>query len=306
MDLKDLDLNLLIVFNELMRQPRVSAVAEALDLSQPAVSNALKRLRRALGNELFVHTPRGMRPTPFAEQIAEPIAAALSSLESTLTQHASFDPATSHRSFVIAMTDVGEIYFMPQLMSALASQAPHVNVSTVRNTAVNLRDEMEAGRVDLAVGLLPQLKTGFFQRRLFNQRYVCMFRRGHPLDRGEMTLDDFVGAEHVVIISAGTGHGHVDELLEEQGIHRRVRLTVPHFVGVAHILHSTDLVATVPERLAERSVQPFGLTYVGHPASLPPSSISVLWHSRMHHDAGNQWLRSLMFTLFSDRRGDSA
>lgn len=301
MELKDIDLNLLVVFNQLIRQPRVSAVAESLDLSQPAVSNALKRLRRLLGDELFVHTPKGMIPTAFAEQLAEPIAYALNAIESTLSQHSSFDPPTSSRSFTIAMTDIGEIYFMPELMGALASEAPGVKVSTMRNAAINLRDEMESGRVDLAIGLLPQLTAGFFQRRLFRQRYVCMFRRGHPLDKGAITLDEFIAANHVIAIAAGTGHGKVDELFQHQGIRRHDRLSVPHFVAVPPILKSTDLIATVPERLAERCVDPYGLTYVAHPANLPTIAISLLWHSKMHRDAGNQWLRSLIFRLFADR-----
>jgi len=303
--LKDIDLNLLVVFNQLIRQPRVSAVAESLDLSQPAVSNALKRLRRLLGDELFVHTPKGMVPTPFAEQLAEPIAYALSAIEGTLSQHASFEPLTSTRSFTIAMTDIGEIYFMPELMRALVSEAPGIKVSTVRNTAINLRDEMESGRVDLAIGLLPQLTAGFFQRRLFRQRYVCMFHQGHALDKGKITLDEFVAANHVVAIAAGTGHGKVDELLEHQGIRRRIRLVLPHFVAVPPILAATDMIATVPERLAERCVKPFNLTYVPHPASLPPIAISLLWHSKMHRDAGNQWLRSLIFKLFADGSKDA-
>src|SRR5438105_3553547 len=174
MQLRDIDLNLLVVFHQLLLDRRVSAAADSLGLTQPAVSNALGRLRRALNDELFVRTSRGMEPTPLAQRLAEPIAQALGSLHSTLNQRASFDPRTSNRSFTIAMTDIGEIYFIPRLMAALSKAAPGVSVSTVRNQAVNLREDMEAGRVDLALGLLPQLKTGFFQRRLFRHTYVCM------------------------------------------------------------------------------------------------------------------------------------
>ena len=306
MQLKDIDLNLLVVFNELFKQRRVSAVAEVLGLSQPAVSNSLKRLRRLLGDELYIHTPRGMTLTPYAEQLAEPIAYALSALESTLSQSTTFDPASSNRRFTVSMTDIGEIYFVPELMDALNKQAPGVAISTIRNTAVNLRDEMENGRVDLAIGLLPHLKANFFQRRLFRQRYVCVFRKNHPLDSKELTLDQFTAAEHVVVIAAGTGHGKVDEILESQGVSRRVKLTVPHFVGMGHILQKTDLIATLPERLAAKLAEPFGLTYAAHPASLPEIAINLLWHSKMHRDIGNQWLRSLVFTIFSDGSRDSA
>ena len=298
MDLKDVNLNLLVVFNQLLQERRVSAVAKSLELSQPAVSNALNRMRRMLGDELFLRTARGMEPTPFAEQLAEPIAYALGTIHSTLNQRTSFDPLTSTRNFTIAMTDIGEVYFLPVLMQSLARAAPSVTVSTVRNTAIRLKDEMEAGKVDLAIGLLPDLKAGFFQRRLFRQRYVCMFRNGHPLDKPRISLNDFAAAEHVVIISEGTGHGKVDELIEHSGIQRKIRLRVPHFVAVADILQTTNLVATVTDKFAKRSAASFDLKYVAHPVKLPEISINLFWHAKYHREPGNQWLRTLVFDTF--------
>ena len=299
MDLRDIDLNLLVVFNQLLVERRVSKVAEKLGLSQPAVSNALARLRKLLGDELFLRTPRGMEPTPFAGELAEPVAYALGMIHGALNQRSSFDAATSRRSFTIGMTDIGEIYFLPSLMVELARVAPGVSVSTVRNTAVNLKDEMEAGHVDLALGLLPQLKGGFFQRRLFRQRYVCMFRKGHRLDKRKISLAEFSAADHVVVVSAGTGHGKVDELLERNGVQRRVRLTVPHFVAVGHILRATDMVATVPEAFAQQVVTAFELVSVPHPAGLPDIAINMFWHAKFHKDPANQWLRGLIFEMHS-------
>src|SRR5689334_19254531 len=191
MELKDIDLNLLVVFQQLLIDRRVSKVAESLGLSQPGVSNALARLRKLTGDPLFLRTPKGMEPTPFAEQLAEPTARALSVIHLAINQRATFDPATSTRAFRVGMTDIGEIYFLPKLMKELKRLAPHVSLSTVRSAAVNLQDEMEAGHVSLAMGLLPQLKAGYFQRRLFKQEYVCMFRRGHPLDKRSISLAAF-------------------------------------------------------------------------------------------------------------------
>src|SRR6218665_600770 len=167
MELREIDLNLLLVFDRMLAERRVSAVADALGVSQPAISNALARLRKLMGDELFLRTARGWEPTPYALQLAEPVAYAMGALHSALNQKADFDPATSTRQFTVAMTDIGEIYFTPTLMDVLARAAPGVTISTLRNTAVNVRDEMEAGHVDIAVGLLPQLKSGVFQRRLF-------------------------------------------------------------------------------------------------------------------------------------------
>ena len=300
MQLREIDLNLLVVFQQLIQQRRVARVAEQLGITQPAVSNALARLRKLLDDPLFTRTPAGMQPTPLAEQLAEPVARALELLHGALNQRSSFAPAHSERVFTIGMTDIGEIYFLPRLMDAIAQAAPGVSVSTVRNAAVKLKEEMEAGHVDLAIGLLPQLRSGFFQRRLFTQRYVCLFREGHRLDKRRVSLREFSAAEHVVVVSAGTGHGKVDELLERSGVRRTVRLTVPHFVAVGHILQHTDMVATVPERLAQALIEPFGLAFSAHPAKLPEISINLFWHAKVHKDPANQWLRDLLFETFAD------
>lgn len=297
-ELKDIDLNLLLVFNQLRIERRVSSVAETLGVTQPAVSNALARLRTLMGDELFLRTPRGMEPTPLAEQMAEPVAAALGLIGSALNQSTSFDPVTSQRAFTVAMTDIGEIYFLPALMAALSTRAPGVSISTVRNTAASLKDDMASGRVDLAVGLLPQLKAGFFQRRLFRQRYVCLLRREHRLAKRTLGLKEFIAAEHVVVASAGTGHGKIDEWLERAGIQRHARLMVPHFVAVGHILRTTDMIATVPEAFAQQAAEPFGLVYRKHPAALPDIAINLFWHARNHRDPANQWLREQMAELF--------
>lgn len=297
MDLKDIDLNLLVVFQRLVTERRVSAAAASLGLTQPAVSNALKRLRLLLDDELFIRTARGMEPTPYAAQLAEPIAYALNAIHSSLNQRSTFDPATSTRKFTISMTDLGEIDLMPRLMDRLATEAPFVTLSTVRNTLDHLADAMEAGQVDVAVGLIPQLKTGFFQRRLFLQRYVCMFRAGHEVDGKKLTAKRFFDADHVVVVSQGTGHARMDEIIESKGT-RRALLTVPHFVAVGHILSTTNMLATVPERYALRSAGPFGLKHVPHPLPLPPIGINLFWHAKFHKDPANQWLRNIVFESF--------
>jgi DNA-binding transcriptional LysR family regulator len=303
MELTDIDLNQLVLFQQLMVERRVSKVAENLGLTQPAVSNTLARLRRQFGDDLFVRTAAGMVPTPFAEQLAGPIGEALGLIHGGLNQHGRFDPASVQRTVTIGMTDIGEIVFLPDLVERLRQEAPGVSLHTVRTTATNLREEMEAGKVDLAIGPLPQLKAGFFQRRLFRQRYVCLFRKGHPLDRTRLTLDDFKAAEHLVIVSAGTGHGKVDDLIRRAGVERTVRLTVPHFVSVGHILSRSDMVATVTERLADSLAAPFDLRFLAHPVDLPQVAINVFWHAKVHRSPAHLWLRGLVFDLFGEDKG---
>jgi DNA-binding transcriptional LysR family regulator len=301
MDISKLDLNLLVVLHHLLLRKRVSAVAELLGMSQPAVSSALGRLRAALGDELFLRTQGGMEPTPYALQLAEPVAMALDGLQQALNVRAAFDPTSSTRSFCLAMTDVGEMYFLPVLVDALTRSAPGVTLQVLSVTQASLKEDMATGRIDLAMGLLPQLQAGFFQQALFSQKYICLMRQGHPLAaNNKLTLSNFTQAEHVRIVAAGTGHGRVDVALENQKLRRQFRLTVPHYVALGDVLSHSDLLATVPERFADRTLEPFGLIKRDLPIPVAESAIHQFWHSRLHRDPGHQWLRQFSWGLFGD------
>jgi DNA-binding transcriptional LysR family regulator len=300
MNLRDIDLNLLVVFNQLLMDRRVSTTADKLGLSQPAVSNALKRLRTLLKDELFVRTARGMEPTPYALNLVEPMGYALGTLQNALNQRDSFDPATSERTFTLGLTDIGEIYFMPTLMNTLSHVAPRIKISTLRHNSGHLSEDMASGNVDIAVGLLPSLTTGFFQRRLFKQRYVCLFRQGHPTAHNPISLAQFKSLAHVGVTSANTGHSEVDEWLTRKGIARHIQLHVPHFVAVGHILQSSDLIATVPERFAQKCAEPFQLETSPLPFKLPDIAINLFWHAKYNREPANMWLRQLMVDLFTE------
>lgn len=301
MDITKLDLNLLVVFHHLLIHKRVSVIAPLLGMSQPAVSSALGRLRAHLGDELFLRTQGGMTPTAYALQLAEPVAMALEGIQQALNVRAAFEPLTSMRSFTIAMTDVGEMYFLPVLVDALSEAAPGVTLQVVSVTQASLKDDMTTGRIDLAMGLLPQLQAGFFQQALFRQRYICLMRQGHPLAVGnKLTLNSFMQAEHVRIVAAGTGHGRVDVALDNQKWRRQFRLTVPHYVALGDVLSHSDLMATVPERFADRTLEPFGLIKRDLPIPVADSAIHQFWHSRLHRDPGHQWLRQFTWRLFGD------
>jgi DNA-binding transcriptional LysR family regulator len=300
LSLKDIDLNLLIVFQQLFRERQVSAAAAALNLSQPAVSSALNRLRRTLGDELFVRTARGMLPTPFAESLEHSIADSLHSISDALRRQPAFDPLTSERNFTVSLADLGEVYFLPKFMAAVSRAAPHVSITSVRHAASNLPEDMATGKVDVAVGALPGLTTNIFQRRLFPQRYVCLFRAGHPLDKPRITPAEFAAAEHVIVLAPGTAHTGMNEILERAGARRLVRLRVPFWVSVADILSTTNLIATAPEKFAERGAALFGLKYVPHPVRMPRIQINLYWHKRYHRDPANQWLRNYFCDMFAE------
>ena len=299
-ELRKIDLNLLLLFHLMYQKRKTGLVAEALELTQPAVSNALAKLRLALDDELFVRTARGMRPTPYADTIAESVGYALSTLKDGLNHTWKFNPALSDRCFSINMTDLGEIYLLPRLIAHLAKQAPHVSVNTVRDNGHSLQDDLENGHIDLAIGLLPQLETGFYQKHLFNQKYVCLLRKGHEFEHGELSLERFSQAEHIIIEVSGTGHGRVEKLLTNSGVNRIRRLKIPHFISAPYIVAETNLIATVPEKLALQTAGKLNLVIKKHPVDITPVQINMVWHRRVHQDLGNIWFRGVIAELFSE------
>ncbi|RZA29432.1 MAG: LysR family transcriptional regulator [Lysobacteraceae bacterium] len=299
-----IDLNLLAVFQEVYRERQISSAAKRLGLSQSAVSNALARLRRSFGDELFVRTALGMQPTPLATQMAEPIGVAMAQVALALNQRSRFDPATSSRRFVLALTDVGEIYFMPALIERCKLLAPQVEISSVRAGQLSLKEEMEGGRVDLAVGPFEDISEALYQRQLFRQPYVTMMRKGHPLGKGALTLARFVNAEHMLVDANESPYDRINALLARAGVGSTagppVRFRVPHFTAVPYMVATSDLVVTVPQKLAERAALPFGLEWITPPLELPALQTNVFWHRRYNQDPGNQWLRGLLAEVFAE------
>ena len=300
-DLRTLDLNLLVILQHLLQERSISAVARRLDLSQPAVSNALRRLRTAFGDELFVRTGQGMQPTPRAERMAGPVSEALDLLAHMVEESdEAFDPAHSTRRFRIAMTDVGEIHFMPSLMEACARVAPEVRIDSLRLQGADLQRELDAGRVDLAVGAFEELAGGVVQRMLFRQGYATLFRAGHPSARAGMSLKAFRAERHLVV-SRAAPYGQVNQSLERAGVRLEAHFSVPHFAAVPYIVSTTDLLATVPQKLAASAAPHFGLHVLTPPIRVPALQTNLYWHRRFQRDGGNQWLRGLIIETFADR-----
>lgn len=302
-DIKQLDLNLLVVFQEVFLARQISSVATRLGLSQPAVSNALARLRKTLGDELFVRTAQGMQPTPLAERLAEPVSLALAQVQAALNVQDGFAAQTSGRSFVIAMSDVGELYFMPQLIKHLARVAPNVSVRTVRSGNINLKEELELGRVDLALGAFEKVSSALYQRRLFRQSYVLMFRREHALASelaatGAISLARLLQEQHLIVASNESPYDRINQLLETAGVRSQWR--VPHFTAVPYIVSSSDLVVTVPQKLAQSAAGPFGLMHAASPLRLPLLQTNMFWHRRFNQDEASGWLRGVMVEVFAE------
>jgi DNA-binding transcriptional LysR family regulator len=299
MNVGNLDLNLLRVFDAVLRERGVTPAATRLGLTQPAVSNALARLRSVFGDALFVRTPAGMDATPFARELAEPVRQALALLESALAHGPGFDPATSTRAFRFYMSDLGQIEFLPPLVERVQRQAPVVRLEAVGLDPGDIADALAAGALDLAVGFLPALGPPVARRTLFRDPYMCLMRADHPAIGTKLTRKQFVEALHVLVTYRGGGHRVIEEALERAGVARRIALRVPHFTVVPMVLERTDLILTLPARVARVFERRGNFKSLPPPVPMPPAEVAVHWHERFEADPGNRWLREQVVDLFS-------
>jgi DNA-binding transcriptional LysR family regulator len=297
MNVPDLDLNLLAVFDAVWRRKSVSRAAEDVGLSQPAVSNALRRLRMRFGDRLFVRTGNVMAPTPLAEELGAVIPDALAQIRIGLHRRKAFDPRMETRTYTVIMTDIGQIVFLPRLLRHVREGAPGISIRTVQLSAEHTPRALESGEVDLAIGFMPDLKSGVYQQLLFTTTYVCIVRKGHPSIRQRMRRAQFLGATHAVAEAVGTGHYVIERQLQRLGVARSIGLRVPNFLALPTIVASTDMIATVPEPLAA-AFRSIDIRAIRHPIPLPPLPIKQFWHERYHEDPANRWLRQSCTRLF--------
>lgn len=303
MDIANADLNLLVVFDALLRTRSVSGAARTLGMSQPAASAALNRLRRMFGDPLFVRTPRGIHPTPYAEGMAGPLAAVLDRIRSELLQQPTFDPATAARSVTFAMHDIGELVFLPRLIDRLSQVARAIDVRTVNLPVERLEPALRSGEVDLALGYFPELTSAaLFQQRLFAHSFVCIVRADHPTIGAEMTRRQFLDGWHALVHPAGQSTDLVEAELQLQGLTRRVRVRIEHYLAVPMILSQSDLIFTVPYAIGSSLAKLADIKLVRPPFKAKPRVVRQHWHSRFHNDAANRWLRGVVAQLFTERQ----
>ena len=301
MNVTDIDLNLLRAFDAIASEGSVTVAGERIGLSQPAMSNALARLRALFDDSLFVRTPRGMRPTPFAQQLAQPVREALRLIQGALQQHAGFDPASSGNTFRVSMSDIGEMVFLPGLLERVKRDAPGVRIEVARISIKDTHAQLEAGELDLAVGFLPGLTTGMRQQPLFREHYVCMLRADHPVIGARISAKQFRLAAHVLVSYAGTGHQVIEETFVREGLSGRIAARVPDFLVVPMILARTELIVTLPSRVAAVFAQLGRFKVLELPIGMPSFEVRLHWHQRFHQDPANRWLREVMAELYAEQ-----
>jgi len=295
-----IDPKLLQLFEQLYLTRSVTHAAQSLGQEQPTVSIWLGKLRRHFGDPLFVRTSRGMQPTPRAEALLGPVREALAGLRRIVGEPPGFDAATAERRFRVAMTDATQITMLPRLLAHLRVASPRVVVD-VEHISLETGRAL-AGDVDLALGFLPALDAGFYQQRLFSQDFVCLVNARHPRVRGVLSLRQFADEAHIGVELAGTGHATIERALERQRVRRRIVLRVPGFLGLAAIVSTTDLIATVPRGIAEALLRREALRLCTCPVRIPAYAVKQHWHARCHDDAANRWLRAACAALFAAPR----
>ncbi len=298
-----LDLNLLRVLRCVYATRNVSRAGAELGMTQSAVSNALRRLRLRLGDELFIRSPQGMLPTARVEALIGAVTAGLQQIDLALAAPQAFDPLRSTRSLRLLGNDLAQMVFLPRLLARLDEAAPLMRLETVDAPVEEARRLLQDGRVDLALGNWPPLGEDFHRQRLFSETLVVLMSRQHPLWGRVLTREDYLHEAHVDYRPSGATYSHLqsllDRALDQEGLRREVRVIAGHALGLASIIGSSRLLLTLPQRLAEALTagrDALGIAPLPFPS--PAFTISQQWHSRAHRDPALQWLRRQVVELF--------
>jgi DNA-binding transcriptional LysR family regulator len=297
MDIRSVDLNLLVIFDAMARLRSVNKTAEAIGLSQPATSGAIARLRTLFEDPLFVRTGSQMEPTPRALALAPAVRRIVQAIEAEVLQPAGFDPARAQRSFTILTPDIGEVAFLPGVLARLRNEAPQVRLHALAKPRAAAAEALERGEADLAVGFFPDLqRAGYFQQVLFKTSYVCIGCAGNRALGASPTLKQYLAARHIVVRPDGRDHT-LDRMLEDKGWKRRVMVELSHFMSLVALLPGSDLVATVPEDISTVVGRLVPVRRIDLPFKPPQIQVQQYWHRRMQNDPANRWLRGVFYEV---------
>jgi len=305
---RTLDLNLLRVFDEVMAEKSLTKAARNLSITQPAVSNALRRLRETLGDDLVRREGHGITPTPFALMLWPHVRQALDQLQSALVPQP-FIPEEARNAFVLAMADATAAELMGGLGQALEQHAPQVSIRVLPLTTRDPRNMLNEGVADLALGYFPAVLSdltakaqsgeavAFEHQRLYDGEYVCVMRRGHPLAQKNISLDAFCNARHLLVSFSGRPYGFIDEALTSIGRQRRVVMTVNQFFTAGRVVVNSDLITVLPKHFVPTTGIANELFMCDLPFKVPTLHVDALWHRRQHSQSGHIWLRKILLSV---------
>jgi DNA-binding transcriptional LysR family regulator len=293
MNIRSVNLNLLVAFDALYSEQSVTAAARRAGVTQPAMSNTLSQLRALFDDALFMRHRTGLTPTARAKELAEPIRQGLKLLEGALSAP-SFEPATSERRFVVAASDYVELVLLPPLLRRLAKEAPGVRLQLKPWGLHEAPPELARGEFDLMLGFYDKLPPHHHQQLLFEDEYVCVVRRRHPTVKTKLSLAQYCALSHVLVSSRSDSPGSVDRALATLGKKRTIGARVSHFMTVPVLIAQTDFVAALDRRVAQVFAAPLGLKLFTPPLKLPKGSVGQVWHDQQHTDPAQRWLRSMI------------
>jgi DNA-binding transcriptional LysR family regulator len=299
-ELRNFDLNLLVAFDLLMEEKNVSRAAERMFITQSAMSYTLQRLRQQLNDPLLVKTPAGMRPTDHAQRLIEPIKAILRDVKRLINARQEFDPAESRRRFIIAATDYMEILVVPGLVERVTLSAPGIDIHVKRTELPFPEHDLEQNDLDVVLGFDAVLKppSDLIREKLFDDRMTCVVSQSHPIERSRnLSLDEYVSMKHMLISRTGERIGVIDEWLAERGLSRRIALIVPHFLSAPFIVAKTELLLSLPERIARRWIGLAPLIMLPVPVELPSYDLVMIWHPLRENDPAHRWLRQQILAV---------
>lgn len=292
MHIRRIDLNLFVVFDAIYTEGGITRASPKLNLTQPAVSHALARLRERFGDPLFVREGRAMVATPTARNLIGPVRRSLRELKIMLGEMDRFDPANTERRFTLGVRDVLEATLLPALMVQVCAAAPRVEIAAVRADRRELEAELAAGTLDAAIDVLLPLSERIRRARLELDRLVVVARRQHPRLRARLDLDTYLAQEHVLVSSRRSGMSIEDMELSRLGRQRRVRLRCQHYFAACRVVSQTDLLLTMPERYARIANRQFGNRVFPLPLKIPGLDAHLYWHANVDTEPANRWLRA--------------
>jgi len=293
MNLNKVDLNLFIVFDAIYTEANLTRAGQIVGITQPAVSNALARLRETFNDPLFVRTAQGMVPTPMAQNIIGPVRNALQLLRVSVQESRTFNPLQANKTFRISMTDLTEAVVLPPLFQRLRRLAPNVKIESMLAKRRETTKELAAGRLDFAMDAPLNTDPQVRHVKLLEDRYVCAMRRGHPLAKDKLSVEEYLSLSHIHISSRRSGLGMVDLALGKMGQQRKIALRSQHYMMATQVIQQTDMAVTVPERFARRH----DLYQVPLPVEIPPLETHIYWHESTDQDPANRWMREQMIEI---------
>ncbi|KXO13404.1 Transcriptional regulator, LysR family [Moritella sp. JT01] len=299
-DFSSVDLNLLKLFDALLKERSVTRAGQRIGLSQPAASRGLARLRKLFNDRLVVRTSQGLELTPRATALSGAVTKLLDDAQKIVAP-STFKPSEASGKFTIATTDHMTLLLIPELLSKLAELAPRLDLEISASSGDNI-DLVVQGDVDLAIGVYDKLPTRFYQRVLYDEDLVCLIRSDHPILAEPWTLESFASLSHISVIITGKGKSTVDNALAEEGLSRRTAVRLPHFLAAPMLVAESDMILSIPRRLAHKVVMTAPLKILEIPLTIKSFNPSIIWHERWHEDPAHIWLRNLLFEIGSKNK----